>query len=212
MILSFRRKVKVLASVFVFVVLSALLWVGQLNNSLPSENNKFLAYKLCKKYAHGCGIPESWCDLKRIQVAKLDRVVDGDTIVVYIGRSRFKVRYIGVDTPELHPVECFAKQAREFNRQLLRRAKYVYLVKDVRDTDKYGRLLRYVFTDSDFINLKLVQKGYAKVLTIPPDVTFASCFLRYQKQAREEGKGLWGPECGAWGKIGKKSISPHAQK
>ena len=192
MILSFRRKIKVLASVFVFVVLSALFWVGQLNNSLPSENNKFLAYKLCKKYAHECGISESWCDLRRIQVAKLDRVVDGDTIVVYVKKARFKVRYIGVDTPELHPVECFAKQAKEFNTQLLRKAKYVYLIKDVRDTDKYGRLLRYVFTDTDFVNLKLVQKGYARVLTVSPDVMFASCFLKYQKRARDKGEGLWG--------------------
>ena len=79
--------------------------------------------------------------------ATVVRVIDGDTIEVEIDGTSYRVRYIGIDTPEtVHPqkpVECFGKEASEKNRELVE-GKRVRLEKDVSDTDKYGRLLRYV--------------------------------------------------------------------
>jgi micrococcal nuclease len=68
----------------------------------------------------------------------------------------------------------------------------VYLEKDAGDTDKYGRLLRYVYTeDGKMFNEVLVQEGYAQVMTIQPNVKYQERFVQAQRQAREGKKGLW---------------------
>jgi len=123
------------------------------------------------------------------------RVVDGDTIVISTGE---KVRYIGINTPEsVDPrksVECFGKAASEENKKLVE-GKKVRLEKDVSETDKYGRLLRYVYLENDkgevFVNETLVKEGFAQVDTFPPDVKYESKFIAAQKYARENSLGLW---------------------
>ena len=124
------------------------------------------------------------------------RVIDGDTIEVEGGQ---KVRYIGIDTPETvdprRPVGCFGKEASGENRRLIE-GKNVLLVKDVSDTDKFGRLLRYVYITTDngsaiFVNDHLVRQGYAHASTYPPDVKFTDRFLQAEKEAREGNRGLW---------------------
>ena len=70
--------------------------------------------------------------------------------------------------------------------------KTVYLEKDAGDTDKYGRLLRYVYTEGGkMFNEVLVQEGYAQVMTIQPNVKYQERFVQAQRQAREGKKGLW---------------------
>jgi micrococcal nuclease len=124
------------------------------------------------------------------------RAVDGDTIEVEIEGVSYKVRYIGIDTPELHhptkPVEYFAQEAYEKNRELVE-GKTVFLEKDVSETDSYGRLLRYVYVGNTFVNAYLVQQGYAQVSTYPPDVKYQERFVELQREAREAGRGLWEP-------------------
>ena len=119
------------------------------------------------------------------------RVIDGDTIELENGQI---VRYIGVDSPELHhpkkPVQCFGQEALEFNKKLVE-GKEVRLEKDVSETDRYKRLLRYVYVGDIFINQKLVEEGFASVATFPPDVKYVEVFLQAQEKAREKGTGLW---------------------
>ncbi len=126
--------------------------------------------------------------------AKVVRVIDGDTIEVAIRGSLYKVRYIGIDTPETvhpqNPVEYFGKEATRKNRELVE-GKIVRLEKDVSETDKYGRLLRYVWVDDIFVNDYLVRQGYAYAYTYPPDVKYAEQFVQAQKEARENNRGLW---------------------
>ena len=123
------------------------------------------------------------------------RAVDGDTIEVEIEGESYKVRYIGIDTPELHhptkPVEYYAQEAYEKNRELVE-GKTVFLEKDVSETDQYERLLRYVYVGDTFVNAYLVEQGYALVSTYPPDVKYQERFLELQREAREAGRGLWG--------------------
>lgn len=125
-------------------------------------------------------------------------VVDGDTIDVDINGVLKRVRYIGVDTPENaveeNPAECFAREATEFNRELVE-GKYVTLVKDVSEVDKYGRLLRYVYAEDEFVNLSLIKGGYARFVTFPPDVSQASVLLEAERGSKEAGLGLWGSVC-----------------
>jgi len=70
--------------------------------------------------------------------------------------------------------------------------KTVRLEKDVSDTDKYGRLLRYVFVDDLLVNAELVRLGYAQAVTFPPDIRNQNLFLQLQNEARNAGRGLWG--------------------
>ena len=129
----------------------------------------------------------------------MTRVIDGDTIEVFVNGQTVTVRYIGIDTPEtVNPktgVQYFGPQASEKNRQLVE-GKNVILVKDVSETDHFGRLLRYVLVGDlygQFVNYELVRQGYASASTYPPDVTCEKTFRAAQRQAAEDGVGLWGP-------------------
>jgi len=63
---------------------------------------------------------------------------------------------------------------------------------DAQKRDKYGRLLAYVYVDDVFVNAWLVENGFAQVMTVPPDVKYQDLFLKLQKEARQNKKGLWG--------------------
>jgi micrococcal nuclease len=125
--------------------------------------------------------------------ATVARVVDGDTIVLGSGQ---RIRYIGMDTPESvkpgTPVQCFAKAASHENARLVE-GRRVRLRYDAERQDRYGRTLAYVYRASDdlFVNAELVRRGYARQLTIPPNVAHASLFGRLATQARRHGRGLW---------------------
>ena len=121
--------------------------------------------------------------------AKVTKVFDGDTIQIESGEN---VRYIGIDTSEVYPkVECGSLEAKKENENLVL-GKTVRLEKDISETDKYGRLLRYVYMDNKFVNDELIKNGYAKVFTFPPDVKHKDKFLESENYARENNLGLWG--------------------
>lgn len=162
------------------------------------QNNSYL--KLLTASPTPTKNPSFFLKNDTVEIFKVKKVIDGDTIIL---ENDAKVRYIGINTPELHVVprkqiECFAKEAYEKNRQLVE-GKMVKLEKDISEKDKYGRLLRYVFlleeknstNSSFFVNLYLVAEGYAYAATFPPDVKYANEFVFAQRQAQEKNKGLW---------------------
>jgi micrococcal nuclease len=124
------------------------------------------------------------------------RVVDGDTIRVALGGRVERVRYIGIDTPESvkpdTPVQCYAERASAANAVLVR-GRRVRLVTDAERRDRFGRLLAYVYVEPGgaFVNSTLVRDGFARTLTIPPNVAHADEFARLARQARRAGRGLW---------------------
>ena len=123
----------------------------------------------------------------------MSRIIDGDTIEL---SNEKRVRYIGIDTPETRrsrrSVQCFGKEAKEANSNLVLN-KTVLLKKDVSETDKFSRLLRYVYLeDGTFVNLWLIKNGYASVYTYPPDVAHVREFLMAEQKARQSKQGLWG--------------------
>jgi len=129
-------------------------------------------------------------------LVRVVRVIDGDTIeVCCIGWKRESIRYIGIDTPETsHPTKSFAaygKEAKEANRKLVD-GKAVRLEFDVQQRDRHGRLLAYVYLeDGTFVNARLVEQGYAQVMTVPPNVKYQELFLKLQQDARTASRGLW---------------------
>ncbi len=126
----------------------------------------------------------------------VERVVDGDTIIVQgVGR----VRLIGVDTPETvdprRPVECFGKEASAFTKRMLegQRARLEY---DRDRTDRYGRTLAYVYLpNGTFANAEIVRQGYGHAYTRFP-FRYLDEFRRYEREARQGQRGLWGARCG----------------
>ncbi len=134
------------------------------------------------------------------EVARVVRVVDGDTIVIDRGRGNERLRYIGIDTPESvkpdTPVEFMAREATAANAALVE-GRDVVLETDVSDRDSFDRLLRYIWLREGngwvFVNLELVRRGVAQVATYPPDVRWRDDLADAQREAREAGAGLWGP-------------------
>lgn len=122
-------------------------------------------------------------------------VVDGDTVEVSGGE---RVRLIGVDTPETkdpnRPVGCYGQEASTFTATLLPPGTEVRLVGDVEQRDRYGRLLAYVYRRADglFVNAELLRRGYAQLLTVPPNVAHTDEFVAIAGEAREGQRGLWG--------------------
>ena len=142
--------------------------------------------------------------------ATVTRVVDGDTVEVMISAitpgpgagqttigEHYNVRLIGIDTPESvkpgTPVECFAREASAATKALLEGAE-VALVKDVENTDRYDRLLRYIYMEDEMANARLVINGYALAYTYPPNIRHSELFVQLQREAREGDRGLWAPE------------------
>lgn len=133
------------------------------------------------------------------ETARVVRVVDGDTLIVDRGRGEERLRYIGVDAPESvrpdTPIEFMGREASAANAALVEGAT-VILEKDVSETDRFGRLLRYVWLrDGDawlLVSLELVRQGYAQVVTFPPDVRWVEVLRDAQRVARDAGLGLWG--------------------
>jgi len=117
--------------------------------------------------------------------AVVTRVVDGDTIII---EGNYRVRYIGIDTPEMG--EVFGLEAWQANRELVE-GKVVYLERDVSETDKYGRLLRYVYVDDTMVNAELVRAGLAEAKAYPPDTKHQDYLEKLEQEARQAGRGMW---------------------
>jgi micrococcal nuclease len=126
--------------------------------------------------------------------ATVVKVVDGDTIHVRLAGRTEKVRYIGMNTPETHhPTkgeQPGGREAAAVNRHLVQ-GRTVRLELDVRERDRYGRLLAYVYVGDTMVNAELLRLGYAQVMTIPPNVAHQSRFVKLQREAREARRGLW---------------------
>jgi len=133
------------------------------------------------------------------------RVVDGDTLVL---ENNERVRLIGIDTPEIHEsnklerdvqrsgqdaatIKSLGRRAYEFTKKLVE-GKKVRLEFDVERYDKYKRILAYVYLeDGTFVNAKIIEEGYASLMTYPPNVKYADLFSKLYRQARENQRGLW---------------------
>jgi len=100
------------------------------------------------------------------ETATVTNIVDGDTIDVSLNGAIYRVRYIGINTPESG--ETCGSEATAANAALVA-GRTVTMVRDVSETDRYGRLLRYVYVGSTFVNGELVAGGWADAVDYPPD-------------------------------------------
>ncbi len=204
-ILSSKKTIWALVNAIVFIVLVGI-WLAKGGAGKPPSQNVSVPDMLDALALNAPGtanqtladdfevtpVTGQTVDSTTTTLATITRVIDGDTVELSTGQ---RVRYIGVDTPEtLDPrkgVQCFGKEASAYNKSIVLNQK-VRLAKDVSDMDRYHRLLRYVYLeDGTLLNLKLVEEGYAKAATFPPDVKYSKVFVAAEAAAREAGKGLW---------------------
>ncbi len=127
--------------------------------------------------------------------AVVTKVIDGDTIEVSIKGVKYKLRYIGVDAPEPDSIDTntrnIAMKATDKNSEMVKN-KVVEIEKDISETDRYGRLLRYVYAGGLMVNAKMVECGYAQAVSYHPDVRYQSLFSSLQAEAKASKMGMWG--------------------
>jgi len=181
-------------TVFILVIILSILQLFfNKNNFLPkvSIGPTNIPTSICRGQA--CLTPPNKPYDK--QIIKVVRVIDGDTIEI---EEKIKVRYIGINSPEIYHdstgkktgEQCFAQEAYLKNKELVE-GKTITLVRDVSDKDKYGRLLRYVYIDDLFINDYLIKNGFAKIMTIKPDVKYSLEFKALEKESKTNNLGIW---------------------
>jgi len=115
-------------------------------------------------------------DLRSYEVAELVEVIDGDSIRVEMQGELIEVRYIGIDAPEYYSDERNAAMDSTQKNRVLLGDGHIYLFKDISNTDKYDRLLRYVIASGYFINLEMVRSGYAEAKKYQPDISCQAVF------------------------------------
>ncbi|MDP8227855.1 MAG: thermonuclease family protein [Candidatus Electryoneaceae bacterium] len=128
----------------------------------------------------------------------VDRIVDGDTVVLLIDGKKTKVRLIGVDTPETvhprRPVEYYGPEASQFMKDLLT-GRSVWLEYETKRTDRYGRTLAYLYLvpDSLFVNLEIIRLGYGRTYT-KYSFRYKDRFITAERTAQDAQLGLWRPQ------------------
>ncbi len=135
---------------------------------------------------------------------RVSRNTDGDTLRVTMpDGTEEKVRFIGVNTPESTiQHEPFGKEASAYTKSRLPVGTRVWLETDVQLRDRYGRILAYIWLSppggtgdaevrAAMFNAELLLKGYADLMTIPPDVKYVDIFRPMAAEARNANLGLW---------------------
>lgn len=125
------------------------------------------------------------------------KCVDGDTATFKINGKKKKVRFIGIDTPEsVHPykeVEEYGKSASEYTCYILKNAENIALSyeNNLSQTDKYGRILAWVWADDELVQEKLISVGYAKVKYIYANYSKLNLLYKAEKKAQDKKIGIW---------------------
>lgn len=190
-----KLKIGLLTAIIIPTLLIGSVWVKAMNSSSSNTTSNPSPSPL----AQVSGVETSQTNTSTPQASatpetasdevRVTRVIDGDTIEIEGGK---RLRYIGIDTPEIsgNNPDCFGREAYEKNKELVE-GNIVRLEKDVSETDRYGRLLRYVYKGDTLINDLLVREGFASAYTYPTDVKYKDRFLEAQAEARNNNKGLW---------------------
>ena len=124
-------------------------------------------------------------------MATVARVGDGDTLDV---RGGIRVRLVQIDAPELGERECYARESLRELERLAPRGGRIELEADFRldDSDRYGRLLRYVHAADTNLNVELVRRGAATPYFRGGDEgTYSDELLAAVEEARLASRGMW---------------------
>jgi len=124
---------------------------------------------------------------------KVTRVFDGDTIQVEGSGLSFKIRLVGIDSPEMgrkkQKNQPYSRQAKE---KLIRLADKKNIFIKQYGTGSYNRVLAEVFVNTTNINLEMVRSGLAEVYQGKPAKGLdTKAYFQAQKAAKRYTKGMW---------------------
>jgi len=127
--------------------------------------------------------------------AQVTRVNDGDTVTIKMDGKTYRTRLIGMDAPEMGQ-QPWGRKAKEHLQKIMNESSgKVQAEMDVTKYDKYNRLLAYLWTnDGRMINEQMVLDGYAVLFTIQPNSRYVDRFKKAQHSARNDRRGIWGPD------------------
>ncbi len=175
---------------------------------MPTIRTALLVLVLVELLVLVCFAQESRYD-EPLQMASVVRVDDGDTIIIDRdilngegGKYPEKIRYMGIDTPEIHPhLECYGNAAARYNAALLSTGP-VCVELGERKADGIGRTLGYVYTNcsadiQSMVNYQLLYEGYAFIYKAAEDWKYVDAFRDAQIDAVLHRRGLWG-DCGEY--------------
>ncbi len=139
----------------------------------------------------------SFGDNRRVEVS-LDRCVDGDTAWFILNHKKVKVRFLGIDTPEVahsdgEVSQVYSMDAKGYTCHQLNNAHHIYLEYDRKSNryDKYDRMLAWVFVDDSNLSELLVSNGYAMVKYIYDDYMYVQDLCNVQREAFQKKLGIW---------------------
>jgi len=195
-------------SKFIILIISTILMTSCTLSKTPikTDSSNIAISPAPTKSAQSTKTYSSYEDLSTSPVnlteATVTKVADGDTIYVKIKNKSYKVRLIGINCPEYtKEIQFYGKESTEYTKNQLLQKK-VYLETDVSNTDKYDRLLRYIWLDiptdineqeirSKMFNSVLVIEGFARAGYYPPDTKYTDYLKVFQQEAKDEKKGMW---------------------
>ena len=176
--------------IFSFILLSGLLTACTSIDTRTSENS----------HSNSDGQITASLGNPKLKEATVVKNVDGDTLVINLNGREEKVRMLCIDTPETHHprlgVQPFGPEAAKFTEETLYVGRKIQVETGIGDgRDKYGRLLAYIYVDGKMFNETLLEKGLARVAYIyPPNTKYVDQFYAVQKQAQDQGIGIWSIE------------------
>ncbi len=136
-------------------------------------------------------------------------VIDGDTLTVFIDGEKEHLRLIGIDCPEAQRNEKaerdaerlglkvsellkFGVMSKQNTIDLVNRSKEFSIEYDQEKRDRFGRLLGYLYLeDGEMLNRRIVKDGFARPMTIKPNIRYADIIHEEAKNAALKGAGLW---------------------
>lgn len=134
------------------------------------------------------------------ETVKFSKCVDGDTLKILMNNKEHTIRMLAVDTPEsVHPtkpVEYYGKDASDFTCNLVKNAKKLEIEYDDNSdkTDKYDRLLVWVFVDGKLLQKELISNGYGKLAYLYDDYKYTKDLEAAQELASAKNLGIWNEE------------------
>ena len=124
---------------------------------------------------------------------KLIKCIDGDTVTVKLNNDNIKVRFLAIDTSEIDKNEPFANEAKNFTCDILNKSKKIYLEYDEKSdkTDKYGRVLAWVWADNILVQKEIIKNGYGKVSYLYDKYKYINDLKALENEAKDNKINIW---------------------
>ena len=126
----------------------------------------------------------------------LSKCIDGDTARFIIKGDDVKVRFLGINAPEIasntKDGEPYGEEASKYVCKKLKTASKIEIEYDNNSDkeDKYGRTLSYVFIDGKLLETMILKKGYASVKYVKNNYKYYDDLIEAEEYAKNKQLGI----------------------